>query len=58
MENNQPPFTANATDGMTWGGQAYETEDGKVAGVLSTQAIPVSQGFDIYDTEAVLLAFS
>jgi hypothetical protein len=29
--------TANATDGMTWGGQTYETEDGKVAGVLSTQ---------------------
>ena len=43
---------------MTWGGQTYETEDGKVAGVLSTQTIPVSQGLDIYDTEAVLLAFS
>ena len=32
--------TANATDSMTWGGQTYETEDGKVAGVLSTQTIP------------------
>jgi hypothetical protein len=50
--------TANATEGVTWGGQTYEIEDGKVAGVLSTQTMPVSQGFDIYDTEAVLLAFS
>jgi hypothetical protein len=50
--------TANATEGVTWGGQTYETEDGKVAGVLGTQTMPVSQGFDIYDTEAVLLAFS
>lgn len=50
--------TANATMGVTWGGQTYETEDGKVAGVLSTRTFPVSQGVDIYDTEAVLLAFS
>lgn len=50
--------TADATQGVTWGGQTYETADGKVAGVLSTLTIPVSQGVDIYDTEAVLLTFS
>ena len=50
--------TANATKGVTWGGQTYETEDGKVAGNLSALTMPVSQGVDIYDTEAVLLAFS
>lgn len=50
--------TANATQGVTWGGQTYETGDGKVAGDLSTRTMPVSQGVDIYDTEAVLLAFS
>lgn len=50
--------TANATQGVTWGGQTYETEDGKVGGVLSTLTVNVSQGVDVYDTEAVLLAFS
>ena len=50
--------TANAAQGLTWGGQTYETKDGKVAGVLSTLSMPVSQGVDIHDTEAVLLAFS
>ncbi|KAH9999196.1 glycoside hydrolase family 79 protein [Russula compacta] len=49
--------TANATEGVTWGGQTYETQDGKVAGVLSTPMVPVSQGVDIYDTEVVLLTF-
>lgn len=49
--------TANATEGVTWGGQTYETQDGKVAGVLSTPTVPVSQGIDIYDTEVVLLTF-
>jgi len=50
--------TADATQGVTWGGQTYETQDGKVAGVLSTLTIPVSQGVDIYDTEAILLTLS
>ncbi len=50
--------TANATEGVTWGGQTYETKDGNVAGVLSTRTMPVGQGVDIYDTEAVLLTFS
>ncbi|KAF8485871.1 hypothetical protein DFH94DRAFT_708576 [Russula ochroleuca] len=50
--------TANATQGVTWGGQTYETQDGKVSGVLSTMTVPVSQGLNINDTEAVLLTFS
>ncbi|KAI0293794.1 glycoside hydrolase family 79 protein [Russula brevipes] len=50
--------TANATKGVTWGGQTYETQDGKVAGSLSTLTVPVSQGVDIHDTEVVLLTFS
>jgi hypothetical protein len=50
--------TADATKGVTWGGQTYETQDGKVAGSPSTLTVPVSQGVDIYDTEVVLLTFS
>jgi hypothetical protein len=50
--------TADATQNVTWGGQSYETQDGKVTGDLSTLTVPVNQGVDIYDTEAVMLAFS
>jgi Glycosyl hydrolase family 79 C-terminal beta domain len=49
--------TADATKGVTWGGQTYETQDGKVAGTLSTLTVPVANGVDIYDSEAVLLTF-
>ncbi|KAI0249844.1 hypothetical protein BJV78DRAFT_1223807 [Lactifluus subvellereus] len=49
--------TADATQGVTWGGQTYETQDGKVAGNLATLAVPVGNGVDIYDTEAILLTF-
>ncbi|KAI0297300.1 PITH domain-containing protein [Multifurca ochricompacta] len=34
--------TANATMGVTWGGQTYETQDGKVAGSPSTQMVPIN----------------
>ncbi|KAN0138028.1 glycoside hydrolase family 79 protein [Lactarius tabidus] len=50
--------TANATEGITWGGQTYETADGKVAGTLVTEAVDVGQGFDISDTEVVMLTFA
>ncbi|KAF8274835.1 hypothetical protein EI94DRAFT_1713164 [Lactarius quietus] len=49
--------TANATEGITWAGQTYETADGRVAGTLYTETINVSQGFDISDTEVVMLCF-
>lgn len=49
--------TANATEGVTWGGQTYETADGRVAGTLITDTIDVSQGFNISDTEVVMLSF-
>ncbi|KAI0059203.1 hypothetical protein BV25DRAFT_1908823 [Artomyces pyxidatus] len=49
--------TANSTSGLTWGGQTYETADGKVKGSLSTQTVPISQGVVIHDTEAVMLCF-
>ncbi|KAI9450139.1 hypothetical protein BJY52DRAFT_1155314 [Lactarius psammicola] len=49
--------TANATKGVIWGGQTYETTDGKVAGTLATKTVPVSQGINIRDTEVVLLTF-
>ncbi|KAI0049009.1 glycoside hydrolase family 79 protein [Auriscalpium vulgare] len=49
--------TANATSGVTWGGQTYETSDGKVQGTLSTSTVSVNSGIDIHDTEAVLLTF-
>ncbi|KAI0259875.1 hypothetical protein BC834DRAFT_832798 [Gloeopeniophorella convolvens] len=49
--------TANATAGVTWGAQTYDTPDGKISGTLSTQTVPFSQGVDLHDTEAVLLTF-
>lgn len=49
--------TADATQGVTWGGQTYETQDGKVAGDRATLVVPVTSGVDIYDTEAILLTF-
>ncbi|EIM91055.1 uncharacterized protein STEHIDRAFT_128057 [Stereum hirsutum FP-91666 SS1] len=51
------PF-ANGTSGVTWGGQTYETADGKVQGQLNVTTVPVTAGVDVHDTEAVLLSFS
>ncbi|KAA1467403.1 glycoside hydrolase family 79 protein [Dentipellis sp. KUC8613] len=48
---------ANATSGVTWGGQTYETSDGKVSGSMNTTTVSVSAGFDLHDTEAVLVSF-
>ncbi|KAI0318620.1 hypothetical protein OF83DRAFT_1056585, partial [Amylostereum chailletii] len=49
--------TANATEGLTWGGQTYETEDAMVQGGLQTQTVDVSVGVDVHDTEVVMLSF-
>jgi len=48
---------ADDTAGLTWGGQTYETSDGRVAGTLNTTSIPTASGVDIKDTEVVMLAF-
>ena len=50
---------ADATSGLTWGGQHYETTDGKVSpGVAKVELVNVSDGVDIQETEAVLLSFA
>ncbi|KAG5651520.1 hypothetical protein H0H81_008357 [Sphagnurus paluster] len=48
-----------ATDpsGLTWGGQTYETSDGRVNGVLNEETKSIAEGVDIKDTEAILLKF-
>ncbi|KAN0078231.1 glycoside hydrolase family 79 protein [Tylopilus felleus] len=48
---------ANATSGVTWGGQTYETSDARISGTLQVEKLNVSAGFDIRETEAVLLSF-
>ncbi|KAF8734682.1 hypothetical protein AX14_003112 [Amanita brunnescens Koide BX004] len=50
---------ATDTSGLTWGGQSYESPDanGRVSGSLQVDVRQISQGVDIYATEAVLLRF-
>jgi len=48
---------ADDTTNLTWGGQTYETDDGKVRGSVETEQVNLSQGFDIQDTEIVLVSF-
>lgn len=48
---------ADATSGLTWGGQTYETSDARVSGPLVMEAVPVSQGVDVQETEVVMLSF-
>ncbi|KAF7330407.1 Glycoside hydrolase family 79 protein [Mycena venus] len=49
---------ADDASGLTWGGQTYETESGKVQGKLSLQSKRVKEGVDISETEVVLLNFA
>jgi hypothetical protein len=49
---------ADDASGLTWGGQTYETETGKVGGKLSLEFKLVGDGVDIAETEVVLLHFS
>ncbi|KAF8072145.1 glycoside hydrolase family 79 protein [Lyophyllum atratum] len=48
-----------ATDAsnLTWGGQSYETNDGRVSGHLEEETRPIKEGLDIQETEVVLLQF-
>ncbi|KDR73347.1 hypothetical protein GALMADRAFT_72693 [Galerina marginata CBS 339.88] len=48
---------ADSTSGLTWGGQTYETTNGKVSGTLSTTKANVSEGISMQETEIVLLSF-
>ncbi|KAF5380765.1 hypothetical protein D9757_007088 [Collybiopsis confluens] len=49
---------ADDTSGLTWGGQTYETTDGKVGGTLSVTTSSVSAGIDIPASQAVLVTFT
>ncbi|KAJ8521136.1 hypothetical protein ONZ45_g2122 [Pleurotus djamor] len=49
---------ADDVSGLTWGGQTYETDDGRVGGTLNAATGSVLDGLDIHDTEAVLVSFS
>lgn len=52
------PFRhADDASGLTWGGQSYETSDGRASGVLAVQKGNVSDGVDIAATEVVLVSF-
>ncbi|KAG1725353.1 glycoside hydrolase family 79 protein [Suillus paluster] len=48
---------ASDTTNLTWGGQTYETSDGRVSGPLTVDTLPVSSGVDLQETEAVLVTF-
>ncbi|KAF4596450.1 Glycoside hydrolase family 79 protein [Pleurotus pulmonarius] len=48
---------ADDTSGLTWGGQTYETSNGRKSGTLMTSTGSIQSGFDIHDTEAVLVTF-
>ncbi|PPQ64596.1 hypothetical protein CVT26_001994 [Gymnopilus dilepis] len=48
---------ADDTSGLVWGGQTYETADGKVSGVLEVEVRNATNGIDIQASEVVLLSF-
>lgn len=48
---------ADDTSGLAWGGQSYEIANGRKSGTLITTTGSVQSGFDIHDTEAVLVTF-
>ncbi|KAJ7597554.1 glycoside hydrolase family 79 protein [Mycena floridula] len=48
---------ADDLNGLTWGGQTYETSDGKVAGKIEEERCNVALGVDIQETEVVLVRF-
>ncbi|RDB31001.1 Beta-glucuronidase [Hypsizygus marmoreus] len=49
---------ADDTSGLTWGGESYETSDGRVSGSLAVEIDCVSAGVDIAATEVVSVSFS
>ncbi|KAF9065061.1 glycoside hydrolase family 79 protein [Rhodocollybia butyracea] len=48
---------ADDKSGLTWGGQTYETSDGKVSGSVSVEQGTVQGGVDILATQVVLVTF-
>ncbi|KDR78669.1 hypothetical protein GALMADRAFT_244156 [Galerina marginata CBS 339.88] len=50
------PFS-DSTSGLTWGGQTYETSDGRVGGSLKVTTANVADGVVVQASEAVLLTF-
>jgi hypothetical protein len=48
---------ASDTANLTWGGQTYETSDGRVSGPLFVDVLPISSGVDLQETEAILVTF-
>lgn len=48
---------ADDIGGLTWGGQTYETSDGRVDGSLQISTVDVEDGVDIQATEVVMLTF-
>ncbi|TFK35368.1 glycoside hydrolase family 79 protein [Crucibulum laeve] len=49
---------ADDTSGVKWGGQTYETSDGRASGAITTQSISVADGVDISETEVIMLSFT
>ncbi|KAG7092119.1 hypothetical protein E1B28_008493 [Marasmius oreades] len=49
---------ADDASGLKWGGQSYETGDGRVCGDFLEESGLVKDGLDISATEAVLVSFS
>ncbi|KAG6826758.1 hypothetical protein H0H92_014548 [Tricholoma furcatifolium] len=49
---------ADDQSGLKWGGQSYETSDGRANGTVTVQAGTVASGVDIVATEAILITFS
>ncbi|KAJ7634965.1 glycoside hydrolase family 79 protein [Roridomyces roridus] len=49
---------ADDASGLTWGGQTYETSDGRVGGTATTESGTVAAGIDIPATQAVMLTFT
>ncbi|TCD64842.1 hypothetical protein EIP91_003590, partial [Steccherinum ochraceum] len=48
---------ADDTDGLRFGGQSFETADASAIGAVAQESVDVSEGFDLWATEAVLLSF-
>lgn len=48
---------ADDENGVTWGGQTYETQDGRIQGQSHEETMKVVDGVDVAATEVVLLTF-
>ncbi|KJA26227.1 glycoside hydrolase family 79 protein [Hypholoma sublateritium FD-334 SS-4] len=48
---------ADDTTGLTWGGQNYDTSDGRISGSLQVDSAAATAGIEIQETEVVMLSF-